>query len=42
MSSITFLVALIYFGRALLFGTSVIGWTSIFVPYFSSAAFKLR
>jgi polyisoprenyl-phosphate glycosyltransferase len=41
MSSITFLVALIYFGRALLFGTSVIGWTSIFVTILFVSSFQI-
>jgi glycosyltransferase involved in cell wall biosynthesis len=41
MSAVTFLVALIYFGRALFFGTSVIGWTSLFVTILFISSFQI-
>ncbi len=41
MSAVTFLVALIYFGRALFIGTSVVGWTSIFVTILFVSSFQI-
>jgi len=41
MSGITFLVALIYFGRALLFGTTVAGWSSLFVTMLFLSSFQI-
>ncbi len=41
MSAVTFLVALIYFGRALFFGTSVVGWTSLFVTILFVSSFQI-
>jgi len=41
MSVITFTIALFYFGQALIFGTSVIGWTSIFVTILFMASFQI-
>jgi hypothetical protein len=41
MSTITFVVALFYFGRALLFGTNVLGWTSLFVTMLFMSSFQI-
>jgi len=41
MSGLTFLVATIYFGRALIFGTSVVGWTSLFVTILFVSSFQI-
>jgi polyisoprenyl-phosphate glycosyltransferase len=41
MSALTFVVALVYFGRALLFGTSVAGWTSLFVTILFVSSFQI-
>jgi glycosyltransferase involved in cell wall biosynthesis len=41
MSGLTFLIATIYFGRALIFGTSVIGWTSLFVTILFVSSFQI-
>jgi polyisoprenyl-phosphate glycosyltransferase len=41
MSGITFLVALIYFGRALIVGSSVAGWASLFVTILFVSSFQI-
>jgi glycosyltransferase involved in cell wall biosynthesis len=41
MSGITFLIAVIYFGRALIFGTSVAGWASLFVTILFVSSFQI-
>ena len=41
MSGLTFLVAAIYFGRALIFGNSVVGWTSLFVTILFVSSFQI-
>ncbi len=41
MSTITFLIALTYFGRALLFGANVAGWTSLFVTLLFVSSFQI-
>ncbi len=41
MSIITFLVALVYFGRALIVGSSVVGWTSLFVTILFVSSFQI-
>jgi dolichol-phosphate mannosyltransferase len=41
MSGITFLIALAYFGRALIYGSSVAGWTSLFVTILFISSFQI-
>jgi dolichol-phosphate mannosyltransferase len=41
MSVVTFLVAVVYFGRALIFGTSVAGWSSLFVTTLFMGSFQI-
>jgi dolichol-phosphate mannosyltransferase len=41
MAAVTFLVAAIYFGRALLIGTYVAGWSSIFVTILFMSSFQI-
>jgi polyisoprenyl-phosphate glycosyltransferase len=41
MSAITFIIALIYFGRAFVFGTKVVGWTSLFVTLLFVSSFQI-
>jgi polyisoprenyl-phosphate glycosyltransferase len=41
MSAITFIIALIYFGRALILGTEVAGWTSLFVTLLFVSSFQI-
>ncbi len=41
MSVVTFLVALIYFGRAIFYGTTVAGWASIFVTLLFLSSFQI-
>jgi dolichol-phosphate mannosyltransferase len=33
MSLITFVIAVVFFGRALLFGSEIVGWASLFVTF---------
>jgi polyisoprenyl-phosphate glycosyltransferase len=41
MSSLTFVIALVYFGRALILGASVAGWTSLFVTLLFLSSFQI-
>jgi len=41
MSGITFVAALIFFGRALIFGTEVAGWASLFVTLLFVSSFQI-
>ncbi len=41
MSVLTFLAAVIYFGRALIFGTNVAGWSSLFVTMLFMGSFQI-
>jgi polyisoprenyl-phosphate glycosyltransferase len=41
MSAVTFLMAVIYFGRALVLGTSVAGWSSLFVTTLFMGSFQI-
>jgi polyisoprenyl-phosphate glycosyltransferase len=41
LSAVTFIAALIYFGRALLFGTTVEGWASLFVTLLFVSSFQI-
>ena len=41
LSIVTFIIAMIYFGRALIFGSSVVGWTSLFVTMLFLSSFQI-
>ena len=41
MSAITFIIGIIYFTRALILGTTVVGWTSLFVTILFLSSFQI-